>query len=161
MKRLLPVILCLCALVGCKDFQTKKLSSEKLVQDELKTIDWKSLDTYPSYDSCDDYSTKVLRKKCFEKETSKHIYRSLSEHKVTLKDSVHEKIELTIAISAKGKPSLDKAVIPKALKNEIPDIREWLEGAVTGLPKIYPAEKRGVPVSSKFKLPLVIESQKD
>lgn len=157
MNRILGVILVL-AVFSCKNFETKKVSSEKIVQNELKQIDWKSLDTYPSFAACDTFSNKIVRKHCFEQEFSKHIYQVLGKHEVILKDSIHQKINLTIGISAKGKPELEKAQIPEEVKVQIPEIRKWLKEAVSTSPKIYPAEKRGIPVAVKFKLPVVIQS---
>lgn len=158
MNRNLLVII-LFTLVGCKNFETKKLSSEKLVRDRLEHMDWKSLDTYPSFDACNSYSDKKAKKNCFEKEISSHIFKVLGRRDVVLKDSIHEEIELIIVISSKGKPSIEKFVIPENIENQIPKIEIWLKDAISSLPKIYPAEKRGVPVKSTFKLPLLIQSE--
>ena len=157
MKQFLFLIL-LGAVISCKNFETKKLSSEELIQEEMKGLDFANLDTYPTFKSCDSVSSNAAVKRCFEAEVTKHIYEVLGQHDVTLKDSIYEEINLVIVVSSKGEPSIDQADVSAELKEQIPDIRKWLDEGVSGLPKIYPAEKRGVPVSSKFKLPLVIQS---
>lgn len=158
MKRFLLILISL-SLIGCKKFETKKLSSTDIVQEEIKHIDWNNLDTYPSLETCENTSTKSNKKQCFENEISKHIFEVLASHEVSLKDSIREELELKIFISNRGKASLDKILISEELKNQIPDLEIWLNEAVLSLPKIYPAEKRGIPVSSNFKLPLVIQSE--
>ncbi len=158
MKRLLLLFIAM-LVVGCKNFETQKFSSEQIVKQELARMDWDELDTYPSFGECDGLPTKAERKQCFEQQFSRHIFKVLSQHQVELKDSIHQQLVLTIAISAEGIPSLDKLTIPQEVKAQIPEIRTWIEQAISNLPKIYPAEKRGVPVASKFKLPLIIQSQ--
>lgn len=158
MKKLLLIFL-VGAFVGCKNFETKKLSSEQIMQEEMENIDFENLDSYPSFEICDKYSSQEDKKQCFSDEITIRIFQTLGQHEVILKDSVYEKIEMTINISSNGTPELAHAVISDSLKNEIPEIENWLEQALKELPTIYPAEKRGVPVSSSFKLPLVIESQ--
>lgn len=157
MKKLLLFVITV-SVLGCKHFETQKLSSDQIYQDELKQIDWKDLDTYPSLDACDDASTQKARQTCFGQAVSQHIYRALNTHKVVLKDSIHQEIELVIAISDKGKTTLDQVEIPAEVNRQIPEIKKWLQEAVESLPKIYPAKKRGVPVASKFKLPFIIQA---
>lgn len=144
---------------GCKDFETKKLSSEELLEEELKELDWNNLDTYPDIKDCESYSSTQEKKHCFEREITGHIYQSLSEHEVTLKDSIYEKIYLSIKISTEGQPSLEEVKLSDRLEYEIPDLKDWLHQSIRELPQIYPGEKRGVPVTSEFKLPLIIQSE--
>ncbi|HLS31669.1 MAG TPA: hypothetical protein VK021_12495 [Flavobacteriaceae bacterium] len=158
MQRFLLLLIAL-SLLGCEKFETKKLSSTDIVEEEIKHIDWKNLDSYPSLETCEDITIESNKKQCFENELSKHIFEVLAEHEVSLKDSIREELELKIYISNRGETSLKKVEISAELAEQIPELEDWLNEAVSSLPKIYPAEKRGVPVSSNFKLPLVIQSE--
>ncbi len=158
MKKILLVFL-VGIVVSCKNFEWKKVSSKQIYQNELQHLNWNDLDTYPAFKDCEEYVEKVKRKKCFEEEISRHIYSVFQQHKIILKDSVHQKMILVIAISEKGKPSLDTLLMTDLLRLKMPHIKMWLDSAITNLPKIYPGEKRGVPVASKFKLPLVISAE--
>lgn len=157
MKKILLLIL-VGTLIGCKNFQTKKLSPDQIVEEEMEHMDFEALDSYPSFEICDKKIDKAAKRQCFEKEVSKRIYKTLGKHVVILKDSIYEKIELTITISAQGKAKLAELSISDRLEHQIPDIKKWLNQGVTDLSDIYPAEKRGVPVSSRFKIPLIIAS---
>jgi len=157
MKKFLLFVIAI-SVLGCKHFETRKLSSDQIFHQELEQIDWKNLDAYPSVDACKDASTKKAQQQCFGQAVSRHIYKVLNQHKVVLKDSIHQEIELIIAISDKGKAVLNQVQLPAEVSRQIPEIKKWLQEAVESLPKIYPAKKRGVPVSSKFKLPLLIQS---
>lgn len=158
MKRFLLILIAL-SLLGCKKFETKKLSSTDIVEEEIKHIDWKNLDSYPSLKTCEDITIESNRKQCFENELSKHIFEVLASHEVSLKDSIREELELKIFISNQGEATLEKVLISEELQQQIPELEDWLNEAISTLPEIYPAEKRGVPVSSNFKLPLVIQSE--
>jgi|SRR5699024_6291745 len=158
MKRFLLIFIAF-SLFSCKEFETKKVSSSEIVQEEIKHIDWKNLDTYPSFSICENFSSKTEKRNCFEQEISKHIFEVLAHHQVSLKDSIREEMILNIEISKEGIPSLNHISVSDSLKNQIPDLEKWLNEAVDDLPEIYPAEKRGIPVSSDFKLPLVIQSE--
>lgn len=146
------------AFSGCKNFEVRKLSSDELVREELEQIDWESLDSYPSFEVCDNQTDKMQKRQCFEQEVAKHIFEYLQKHEVVLKDSIKEQVELILIVSAEGNIALDDIALSSQLENQIPEIKNWLKQAVEQLPAIYPAEKRGIPVKSKYKLPLVIES---
>lgn len=152
-------VLIVFSLFSCKEFETKKLSSSDIVEEEIKHIDWKNLDTYPSFDECDQYSIKSEKQNCFENEITKHIFEVLMQNEVVLKDSIREEVILNILISKEGKPSIKNISVSDTLLKQIPELETWLIDAVADLPKIHPAEKRGIPVSSNFKLPLVIQSE--
>lgn len=159
MKQFLFIFL-ICCLWSCKNFETKKLSSEAIVEEEMQHIDWKNLDSYPSFQYCEkEYQTTEDKKQCFKEEISKHIFEVLAQHEVALKDSIREVLELKIRISSQGDPTLEKVKISRKLIEQIPELENWLHDAIESLPEIYPAEKRGVNVSAEFKLPMVIQSE--
>lgn len=145
-------------LVGCKNFETKRVCSDEILQEELKQIDWSAIETYPAFANCEQYAEND-RQTCFEKTFSKHIYAFLATKKVVLSDSIQEKILLHLSINPQGKPKLDSVHLSTNLTQQLPKFRTWLDSSVITLPKIYPARKRGIPVATNFKLPLRIESE--
>ncbi len=157
MKGFLLFIIAIVVL-GCKNFETQKLSSDQIYQKELKQLDWTNLDSYPSFKACEQYTTKEDKKQCFEQLVAQHIFSILAEHEVVLKDSIHEKIKLLITITDQGHPIVDSIKMSANLEKKIPDFSAWIQQAVDSLPKIYPGEKRGIPVASQFILPLTIVS---
>ncbi|MGO3706821.1 MAG: hypothetical protein ACTJGD_07535 [Mesonia hippocampi] len=144
---------------GCKDFETKKVSSTKIVEEELKHIDWKAIEQYPSFEVCKKTTEKQQQKACFEQHLSAYIYEELATHQVISNDSINQKIVLYIKIDATGKPNIDSIQAPKTLFLKLPELSNWLTEAVVKLPKIFPAQKRGIPVSTNYKLPLQIVTQ--
>lgn len=147
------------ALVGCKNFETKKVSSEEIFQEQLKQFSWSQVDTYPSFETCKELMEKPALKKCFEAEMTRYIYKSISEHLIVSTDSINETMRLYLVISKKGIPKVDSVAISPKLQQQVPQLKSWIENGLESLPKIYPAQTRGIPVATKFVLPVRVVSE--
>lgn len=154
MRKIYPIIILL--LLGCKDFEVRKVSADDIFREEVNQIDWKNVDTYPSFEACKDKAEKGDQKTCFRERLVAEIMTSLSKNDIILEDSLNETLILNIEISEHGKPQIVGTEISLHLKEEIPEIEDWLSLSIEELSRIYPAEKRGVPVAVKFQLPLRI-----
>ena len=60
---LLLLLLCL----GCQNFETKKISSDEIIQEELKEFNWQEVEVYPSFKECESFTETQEKKTCFEK----------------------------------------------------------------------------------------------
>ncbi|WP_283641295.1 hypothetical protein [Mesonia mobilis] len=152
---LLLLLLCF----GCQNFETKKISSEDLVEEELKELNWQEVEVYPAFEACENLSETQAKKSCFEQQFALQLHESLQQKKVILSDSIQEKMLLYISINANGKPSLDSLETSALIEEKMPQMQSWLQESIQKMPKIYPARKRGIPVKTSFKLPLVIASE--
>lgn len=152
---LLLLLLCF----GCQNFETKKISSDEIIEEELKEFNWQEVEVYPSFTGCESFTETQEKKKCFEKQFTLKIYQSLQHKKVVLSDSIQEKMMLFISINSEGIPELDSLETSTLIQEKLPQMKSWLEESIQQLPKIYPARKRGIPVKTSFKLPLVIASE--
>ena len=63
---------------SCENFETKKISSETFVKDEIKSINWRDVDQYPIFKNCELVSNKEQQKSCFESTLSSYIYQSIN-----------------------------------------------------------------------------------
>ncbi|MBW2962247.1 hypothetical protein [Mesonia aestuariivivens] len=154
-SRLLILIFCL----GCQNFETQKISSNQIIEDELKEFNWNEVEVYPSFKECEHLSEISQKKACFEQEFTRKIYRYLQQKKVILSDSIQEKMMLFVSINSTGKPHLDSLKTSALIEKKLPQLESWLLESIQQLPQIYPARKRGIPVKTSFKLPLVIASK--
>ena len=152
---LLLVLICL----GCQHFETKKISSDEIVEEELREFNWQEVEVYPSFTECESFTETQEKKTCFEQQFALKLYQSLEQKKVVLSDSIQEKMMLFISVNAEGKPKLDSLETSALIEEKVPQMENWLEESIHQLPKIYPARKRGIPVKTSFKLPLVIASE--
>jgi flagellar motor protein MotB len=150
-------VLCSLLLTSCNYFESKKVSKDSIVEQELKTFTWNEVDTYPSFKICDSFETEALKKTCFETEITNQIFEALNKTNVEVYDAFSETIELQLIISEEGVFSISSLKTSDSLKTLIPEINKVLSNSITNLPKVYPAIKRGQYVKTQFVLPILIE----
>ncbi|WP_417885163.1 hypothetical protein [Zunongwangia sp.] len=147
------------ALVSC-NFETKKISSEDVLEQESQSLNWKEVDEYPAFEICQQITALQEARKCFEREVAKNIYAYLAKQKPVVNKSISDTIYLYIEITKTGTPEIDSiSAIDSTVVQQLPKIKNWLIESINSLPKIYPASKRGIPVSTAFKMPIVIEAE--
>jgi len=156
-KTLLLIILVV--LASCNNFETKKISSEEVLDHETKRLNWKEVDEYPAFENCKNISEMAEAKKCFESTVANSIYAYLEKQQPIVTEAIDDTLFLYLEISKKGKPTIDSVSVDTTVTNQLPELKLWLEQSVDSLPKIYPASKRGIPVSSVFKMPIVIKAE--
>ncbi len=151
------LILCGLLLTSCNYFESKKVSKDSIVQQELKTFTWNEVDTFPSFEACNSFETQALKKMCFENEITSHVFKALNKANVEVYNSMSETIELQLLISEKGDFSILSSKISKIVKVSIPEINKILLQSILTLPQAYPAIKRGQQVKTQFVLPILLE----
>ncbi len=142
---------------SCDYFDKKKVYSEELLEEELKTFDWKDVDEYPSFASCDTTSGKESRKACFENTLRSILDKNLAEHLIVVTEDVHDTVLLKIKIDNTGKFSINSIKSSAQTATEIPELDSLLRKSLDSLPKIYPAIKRSQQVATEFTLPVLVK----
>src|SRR5690606_364242 len=65
MRKFLTLIPALLVIASCDRLGKSVPSEEELLQEELRTINWKEVDEYPSVFECEKLEDKALRRSCF------------------------------------------------------------------------------------------------
>jgi len=141
---------------SCNYFDAKKIATEDILKEELKTFNWNEVDAYPVFSSCESSIEKNDRKECFENTLSSFITNSLTTEKIIVTQDINDTIFLEIQISEFGELQLKSIMVDSITRVEIPNIEVLLSNSLQSLPKIHPALKRDKPVKTEFKLPIVI-----
>ena len=148
-RRVLPVLALL--IISC-NFETKKISSEEVLEQESKSLNWKEVDEYPAFEECQQETELTAARNCFE--------TAVAKQQPVVSKSIDDTIYIYLEITKKGKPEIDSiSAIDSTVTNQLPKIENWLRESIDSLPKIYPASKRGIPVSTAFKMPIVIKAE--
>lgn len=155
-KALLPVLFL--SLISC-NFETKKISSEEVLEQESRALNWKEVDEYPAFEDCQDETELQAAKNCFENKVATEIYSFLAAQQPVVTESINDTLFIYLEITKEGRPQIDSIKVDTTVTNQLPHIREWLKQSIDSLPKIYPASKRGIPVSTVFKMPVVVKAQ--
>jgi len=144
---------------SCQFFETEKISSETFYEEELKEIDWEDVDQYPSFSVCEEFTEKQNQKKCFETTLSNYIYEAVAAKNIVTNQNINSTVLLDFNISKTGSISNLTIEIDSLLTQKIPLLKVWLAQSIDSLPKMAPAYKRGIPVETKFTLPIVIKTE--
>lgn len=156
-KRFHFVFLLLLA-TSCQFFETEKISSEEIYEEEIKTIDWKDVDRYPSFANCQNLLEKPEQKTCFINTISSHLYQSISHEEMVAVREVYDTIKVNFEVGANGKLTILELKIDSVLQKEFPNLEKWLMQSIDSLQPVAPAYKRGIPVKTQFTLPVIIQT---
>ncbi|WP_299059704.1 hypothetical protein [uncultured Polaribacter sp.] len=140
---------------SCDKFSNTKNASTNKALDTL--VDFSSVDTFPSFDTCDSIIDNEEKSACFRKTIHQKIGEELQNYTLTIKDSINEIVYVDVIINAKGVFSLAAIQSSEKIKNELPELESLLKASVDNLPNITPANKRGIPVTTKYRLPILIQ----
>lgn len=149
----------LLAFFSCDQFETKKISSEEILSEETRELNWHEVDQYPAFEECREYLQEDKSKECFGNKVANYFYAHLEEKQPVVTMALNDTIYLYLRISERGVPSIDEMEVDSLVVDQLPEIRTWLTQSVDSLPKIYPATKRGIPVVTTFKMPVVIKAE--
>ena len=156
-KALLTVFLL--TLTSCEYFETKKVSSQEILSEETRELNWSEVDQYPAFTECRDIVEVEAAKTCFGNKVAGYFYSRLEAKQPVVTEAIDDTLYLYLRISEKGVPAIDSMQIDSLVIRQLPQIKTWLTQSVDSLPKIYPATKRGIPVVTTFKMPVVIKAE--
>ena len=148
----------LCVFIICCTSCNKLSFSKSVKINPIDTVvDFSSVDVSPSFKVCDFIINKSKKTNCFRTTIHKKIGAELTKHLFTIKDSISEIVFVNLIINAKGGIVLEDIQAPENIKKELPALDSLLKVSVEKLPVIYPAIKRGIPVTTKYRLPIRIQ----
>ena len=146
---------------SCQFFETEKISSETFYDEEIKTIDWKDVDQYPVFKSCETFSEKNEQKSCFENTLSSYLFEAVTNNKDVSIRSLHDTMYVKFSVSEKGKLSIKNIEMDSLTRAELPRLEEKIQHKIESITLTAPAYKRGIPVKTKFTLPIVLQTEED
>ena len=152
--RVCSLLLMLFFITSCDKFS---FSKNKNIQDLDTIVDFSSVDTFPSFKPCDSIIDKTKKSDCFRTTIHQKIGAELQQHTFVIKDSIGEVILVDLIINSEGIFTLDTIKSADNIKKEMPQLDSLLRVSVRKLPKIHAANKRGIPVSVKYSLPIRIK----
>lgn len=119
-------------------------------------VDFSSIDVSPSFSVCDSLLDKVKKTNCFRTTIHQLITKKLSDNQLTSEVSIDEMITVHLLINSKGNIVFKELHSSEKVKHNFPKLDSLLKISVESLPKIYPATKRGIPVTTQYQLPIRI-----
>lgn len=158
MQRVL-VLVVLLGLGSCNFFESKEKRTQELINAELREMDWNSIDSYPLFLECDETATKTEQKRCFEQHLTSHFQNTLREFEFTIDSNQSAIVDVIFVIDAEGKISVLEIVKDASILKQMPEFDGIITQSLKNIPPIAPALKRGIPVRTKFKIPVQLNTK--
>lgn len=157
MKRFLYFFLVI-LLSSCSLFESKEKRTQKLINDELRQIDWNAVDSYPFFYSCDESASKTDQKACFEETLITHFQKTLNQFEFTLSDKKSETVAVIFIIDTLGQIKVTDIEKDASVLKQMPEFDGVITQSLKNLPKLAPAIKRGIPVNTKYRIPVQLNT---
>lgn len=145
---------------SCQYFDSKVPSEEELLQKRLKEINWDEVSTYPSISICEGILDKEQKKECFFSSMAHFIQQKLDNDTIA---TLYPEID-TIMVKVTIYPDATLKFEPQIAKDSVAydriKIDSILSAKLNDFPKVEPAQKEGIPVTTQFFLPVILNFEK-
>ncbi len=129
---------------------------EKLYDQEIQSIDWNSVDELPTTEPCKIFMSRALKKECFFSVISDSVYTKLMRKSSFAIFTKIDTIKLVVTITADSKIKFSTKFPSYASEFECKKVDSIIQSKLIDFPKVYPATKRGLSVTSQFEIPVVL-----
>lgn len=132
-------------------------SEKELLKKELKAINWKEVDEYPSFVDCDKLENKSQRQLCFFEYLTELIQQKLTSDTLSILYPELDTIEVKVTIFPNAKMKFEPQFSNDSVAYDTIKIDSILHARLVDFPKVNPAIKRGIPVKTQFILPVILK----
>ena len=144
---------------SCQYFEKQVPSEKELLQKELKSINWKEVDEYPTVADCEKITDKKQRQKCFFDVMSTLIQEKLNVDSLSIMYPELDTIEVKVTIFPNAVMKFEPQFPKDSVAYDTIKIDSILHARLVDFPKINPALKRGLPVKTQFILPVILKEK--
>jgi hypothetical protein len=156
-KTVIIVFLSLLLFNSCQYFDKQVPSEKELLQKELKAINWKEVDEYPSIVDCEKIEDKTQRQQCFFEYLTQLIQEKLDSDTLSIMYPELDTIEVKVTIFANATMKFEPQFPKDSVAYDTIKIDSILKARLVDFPKVNPAIKRGIPVKTQFILPVILK----
>ena len=156
-KIILTVFLSVLLFSSCQYFEKQVPSEKDLLQKELKSINWKEVDEFPSVYGSDTIENKIERQQCFFEYMTQLIQHKLSVDTLSVLYPELDTIEVKVTVFPNSRIIFEPLFPKDSVAYDTVKIDSILKARLVGFPKINPAIKRGIPVKTQFILPVILK----
>ncbi|MWB94297.1 hypothetical protein GON26_07980 [Flavobacterium sp. GA093] len=145
---------------SCQYFEKQVPSEKELLQKELKAINWKEVDEFPSVADCEKISIKKERQQCFFDVMAQLIQEKLDIDTLSVLYPELDTIEVKVTVFPNATMKFEPQFPKDSVAYDTIKIDSILHARLIDFPKVNPAIKRGIPVKTQFILPVILKEKK-
>jgi hypothetical protein len=142
---------------SCQYLDKQVPSEKELLQKELKNINWKEVDEYPSVVDCEKIENKKQRQQCFFEVLTQLIQEKLSVDTLSVLYPELDTIEVKVTVFPNATMQFEPQFPKDSVAYDKVKIDSILQARLVDFPKVNPAIKRGIPVKTQFILPVILK----
>ena len=143
---------------SCDFFMTPEERTELLVEEKLRAVDWQSVDQYPLFESCDELSEKQEQLLCFQTIMMERITTVFRDTVFKVDKKIQDTLMVDLVVNEDGFVSIVSVQENTSIEKAIPNFKNEVSKRLNDFTTVAPALKRGVPVSMRFRLPIIVNS---
>ena len=147
-------------LQSCQYFEKQVPSEKELLDQQIKEINWKEVDQYPSIVDCEKLTDPVQQKQCFFEFLANTIQQKLSVDTLKILFPKLDTIEVKVTVNSNATMKFEPQFPKDTVAYDTIKIDSILKIKLVDFPKVNPAIKRGIPVKTQFILPVIIKTGK-
>lgn len=154
--RLVILITILVVTVSCDFISPKKTTlRNKVMLDTV--VNYNEVDVYPLFLDCNNCDSSEKQNLCFEMELIRRLQKITNKNSLGANKQFRDTVMVDILVDTQGKISISKIHKNQNVIEQIPELDSLLYQSIAELPAtIQPSLKRGIPVNSMFKLPIIV-----
>lgn len=138
---------------------SKEEQTQKMVSDELMAIDWNDVDQFPLFEECDEMAQKTAQRNCFKREMLKRFVEAFSDTVYEVDQEIKDTLFVDFEVDEDGFVNITEIQENGAIEKVVPGFRDEIRSRFSDL-TVIPAHKRGINVKIKFRLPIVLDTEK-
>jgi hypothetical protein len=144
---------------SCQYFEKKVPNEKELLEKQLKEINWNEVDEYPSVADCEKLTDATQRKQCFFEFLTTAIQQKLAVDTLSTLFPKLDTIEVKVTVFPNSTMEFEPQFPKDSVAYDTIKIDSILRIRLVNFPKVNPAIKRGIPVKTKFVLPVIIKME--
>jgi hypothetical protein len=152
--RVFSFLLIFFLITSCDKFSYYKNNNLQVID---TIVDFTSVDFSPSFKECDAILDKHQKSNCFRTTMHQKIGAELQKHQFIIRDAISEIVYVDLLINSKGEIVIEAMASSEEIRIQLPQLDSVLRVSVDKIPNVYAAIKRGIPVTTKYRLPIKIQ----
>ena len=129
---------------------------QELLRKELHTIDWTKVDEYPTVDACDSIIDKEENKLCFFSSVSSELKSKILQDTLVTQIKGLKEMNILVTITKDAEVSFE-CEPGDSIRYNVRFLNTLIQNKHENFTPIHPALKRGIPVTTKFVLPISLQ----
>ena len=142
---------------SCKYFEKQVPDEDKLLQQRLEQINWKQVSSYPSVSECDAITDKKLKRDCFFSTMARLVQEKLGADTIAMLHPCMDTINMKVTVYPDSKIVFEPQFPADSTTYNRAKFDSIIKSRLVDFPKVEPAQKEGIPVTSQFIIPVVLD----